>query len=228
MNCVETKNKIEALLDGELDEIEKDAIEHHLWICPSCLELKERTAAFSCLLQSAVILEPSARLDERVFKSFKNHHVSQTFWQRTIFGIFAIPKPIFAAFLFITLVASWAAFQIGKLSSTDVSMTSPQLESNINPASITETKIQTVTVEVPVIREKTVTRVVYIRENKNPKKEKEKFIIPAQNNSPLFSSTVADNGFYTDVSLKGFEPSAEISAKIIKEVKPKEVKENEK
>ncbi|HEX8286920.1 MAG TPA: anti-sigma factor [Pyrinomonadaceae bacterium] len=231
MNCVETKNNIEALLDGELDDITKDAVEHHLWICPACLKWKERMASFSSLLQTSNIPAPSPLLDERVMKSFEIRNASESFWHRVVFGKLAVPKPVFAALLLLMLCSIWLAFQAGKINSTEVSMTAPSIVSNEIPVQNAEPKIQTVEVEVPVIKEKTVTRIVYVRETKNTINEKNetnttnekgKSGVLIRNDAPQFSSTVTDKGFFTDVSLKGFEPSAEINAKIIKEVKENE------
>lgn len=231
MNCVETKNNIEALLDGELDDIARDEIEHHLWICPACLELKERMTTFSSLLQMSDIPAPSAQLDKRVMESFKTHNASESLWQRWVFGGFIVPKPIFASLLLLMLGSTWLAFQMGKISSTEILMTAPSIVLNEIPIQNAETKIQTVAVEVPVIKEKTVTRIVYVREpkntineknEKNTTNEKGKSGVLVRTNAPQFSSTVTDKGFFTDVSLRGFEPSAEISAKIIKEVKENE------
>ena len=100
-------------------------------------------------------------------------------------------------------------------------MTAPSAIANETPAQTPdETTIRIV--EVPVIKEKIITRTVYVREPKNNKNEKNKSSADArQNNLPL-SSSVTENGYFTDVNLKGFEPSAEINAKIIKEVKEDE------
>jgi hypothetical protein len=85
-----------------------------------------------------------------------------------------------------------------------------------------QTEVQTVVVEVPVIKEKIVMRTIYLRQPKINKNEKSKFSdVLRQSDLPL-SSVVANNGYFTDVSLKGFQPSAEINAKIIKGVKEDE------
>ena len=223
MNCIETKKNIEALFDNELDDEMKDAVEHHLWICATCRELREQTWSLSSLLQMGSIVLPSDELDKRVMRSFQKRHIPNWSWRRMIFGAFVIPKPAFAALLIMALAGLWLAFQIGKISSMTVSMTAPSVIPNEIPVQIpAETKVQTVVVEVPVVKEKIVMRTVYIRESKNYKNEKNKFAGSKENNSPLYSSTVADNGYFTDVSLKGFLPSAEINAKIIKEVKEDE------
>lgn len=224
MNCIETKNNIEALLDGELDDDLKDTVEHHLWICPACCELKEQMRSVSNFMQMSRIIPPSAELDKRIMKSFQNHHASNSSWRRIIFGAFVVPKPIFAALLILATAGFWLAFQIGKINSTTVSITSPSIISNEIPIQTpAETRVQTVVVEVPVIKEKIVTRTIYVRDSKNIKNEKGKSSADSrQNNLPLYSSSVTDNGYFTDVSLKGFQPSAEISAKIIKGVKENE------
>ncbi|MDQ6786334.1 MAG: zf-HC2 domain-containing protein [Acidobacteriota bacterium] len=224
MNCIETKKNIEALLDGELEDEIKDAVEHHLWICAPCRGLREETASLSGLLQTSRIDLPSAELDRRVMKSFKNHRASSWSWRRVVFGAFVIPKPVFATLLILAMAGLWLSFQVGKISSTTISMMSPSVNTNEIPVSMpAETKTQTVLVEVPVIKEKIVTRTVYVRDEKNNKNEKIKSSADSrQSNLPLYGSTVAENGFFTDVSLKGFQPSAEIHARIIKEVKEDE------
>ena len=224
MNCIETKKNIEALLDDELDDDLTDAVEHHLWICPACCQLKEQMRSISNLMQMSRIIPASAELDKRIIKSFQNHHASKPSWRRVVFGGFVVPKPIFAALLILAAAGFWLAFQIGKINSTTVSMTSPSITSNeILVQTPAETRVQTVVVKVPVIKEKIVTRTIYVRDSKNNKNEKGKSSADSrQNNLPLYSSSVTDNGYFTGVSLKGFQPSAEINAKIIKEVKEDE------
>ena len=223
MNCIETKKNIEALLDGELENAQKGAVENHLWICPNCRDSREQMLSLSSLLQVNRISPPSMELDKRLMNSFRNHHESsKSRWHRLIFGAFVIPKPALAGLLILALAGFWLAFQIGKINSSAVSINPPPVFEN-PMQSPSETKVQTVVVEVPVIREKIITRTVFVREQKINKSEKIKPSTDVkQNNLPLFSSTVAQNGYFTDVSLEGFEPSAEISAKIIKEVKEDE------
>lgn len=225
MNCIKTKENIEALLDGELDDRQKDAVEHHLWVCSDCRELREKTAALSNLLRANLFDSPSADLNERVMKSFKNHHAPDGFWRRIVFGAFIVPKLVFATLLILASAGFWAAYQIGRINSTVVSMSSPAADANeLRVHTPGEAKIKTVVVEVPVIKEKTVTRTVYVRAPRHDKNEKIKSTARnSQANNPLsYGSTVAESGFFTDVNLQGFEPSAEMNAKIIKEVKENE------
>ena len=226
MNCIEMKKNIEALVDGEINGALKESVERHLLVCRDCCELKEEMILLSSFLQTSEIAPPSAELDDRVINSFRQHHkpiVPTSSWQRMFFGSMAIPKPVFAALLILAMAASWLAFQIGKINSATVFVQSPFVVTNEIPVQTpAESPAQTVFVEVPVIKEKIVTRTVYIREQKNSKTEKTETPADSKQDFLPSSSSVADNGFFTDVSLKGFAPTEQINAKIIKEEKKDE------
>jgi hypothetical protein len=223
MKCIENKKNIEALLDNELDDALRDAIEGHFQVCPVCRESKEQASSLSTLLQMSQIPLPSTALDRRIMKSFRRQHESVPVWRRFILGTFAVPKPAFAALLILAMAGFWTAFQVGKIYSTSISISEQLGETTKAPIPMPEqTEVQTVVVEVPIIKEKIVTRTIYLRQPKINKNEKSKFLdVLPQTDLPL-SSVVANNGYFTDVSLKGFQPSAEINAKIIKGVKEDE------
>ncbi|HSK73158.1 MAG TPA: zf-HC2 domain-containing protein [Pyrinomonadaceae bacterium] len=223
MNCIETRKNIESLIDGELDGAFKESIERHLLICASCCEVKQEMSSLSSLLRTSRIPSPS-ELDRRVIESFRSRQKPAVAWWRgLIFGGFVMPKPVFAMLLILAVAGAWLAFQIGKLNSTTISIISPSVASNEIPVpTSSEPKIQTVVVEVPVIKEKIITRTIYVREPKINKTEKVK--APADSKLDILPSvnSVAENGYFTAVNLKGFEPAAEMSAKIIKEEKKDE------
>jgi hypothetical protein len=223
MKCIENKKNIEALLDNELDDALRDAIEGHFQVCPVCRESKEQASSLSTLLQMSQIPLPSTALDRRIMKSFRRQHESVPVWRRFILGTFAVPKPAFAALLILAMAGFWTAFQVGKIYSTSISISEQLGETTKAPIPMPEqTEVQTVVVEVPIIKEKIVTRTIYLRQPKINKNEKSKSLdVLPQTDLPL-SSVVANNGYFTDVSLKGFQPSAEINAKIIKGVKEDE------
>jgi hypothetical protein len=223
MKCIENKKNIEALLDNELDDALRDAVEDHFQVCPVCRESKEQASSLSTLLQMSQIPLPSTALDRRIMKSFRRQHESVPVWRRFILGTFAVPKPAFAALLILAMAGFWTAFQVGKIYSTSISISEQLGETTKAPIPMPEqTEVQTVVVEVPIIKEKIVTRTIYLRQPKINKNEKSKFLdVLPQTDLPL-SSVVANNGYFTDVSLKGFQPSAEINAKIIKGVKEDE------
>ena len=225
MNCIETKKNIEALVDGEINGALKESVERHLLICRDCCELREGMILLSSFLQTSEIAPPSTELDERVLNSFRNHQKTgvSSSWRQIFLGSLAIPKPAFAALLILAMAAAWLAFQIGKINSANVSVPSPFVVTNEIPVQVpAESPAQTVFVEIPVIKEKIVTRTIYIREQKPNKTEKVKPAADSELNFLPSSSSVADNGFFTDVSLKGFTPTQQINAKIIKEEKKDE------
>lgn len=222
MNCVESKNNIEALIDGELGGALKDAVENHLRICRACEETKDEMILLSGFLQTSEIKLPSAALENRLMQSFRQRQKAEkvSSWRQIIFGAVAIPKPVFAALLLAAVTASWLAFEVGKINSSIVSMTAPTIDSQVQMPP--ETEIKTVVVEVPVVREKIVTRTIFVREKPENQSGKAQPAAASKSNILPSSSSVADNGYFTDVNLKGFQPSAEIGAKIIKEVKEDE------
>jgi hypothetical protein len=228
MNCIETKNNIESLIDGELEGSLKQSIESHLLVCRKCCELREDTILLSSILHTNEIATPSEELDERVMNTFRLRKTATTavpipFWRKIFFGSVAIPKPLFAAILLIATAISWTAFQVGKSDSTIVEVASPVVFKNEVPVQIPSgPTIKTVVVEVPAVKEKIVTKTVYVRVPKSENPTKDESSADAKPNFLLTSSSVADNGYITDVSLKGFELPTEISAKIIKEEKKDE------
>lgn len=223
MKCIENKKNIEALLDNELEGALRTALEDHLQICPACRESKEEVSSLSSLLQTSQIPMPSAALDPRVMKSFRKHHTPAPVWRRFFLGTFAVPKPAFAVLIILVIAGFWAAFQFGKINSTSISITEQlggTAHAPVQPLS--QPTVEPVVVEVPVIKEKIVTRTIYLRENKNNKNEKTKSLNALPQSDLPLSSSVANNGYFTDVSLQGFQPSAEINVKIIKGVKEDE------
>ena len=101
MNCIDTKKNIEALIDGELDDVLKDAVENHLLICRACCETKEEMILLSSILHTASPAPPSNELDAQVMKSFQKHHAaSMSRWRQIIFGSFAVPRPVLPRFWF--------------------------------------------------------------------------------------------------------------------------------
>lgn len=223
MNCIETRKNIESLIDGELDDALKEAIERHLLICAACCELKQEMISLSSLLRTSQIPSPSSQLDWRMIESFRSRQKTAVAWWRgLIFGGFVMPKPAFAMLLILAVAGAWLAFQLGKLNSTTISITSPSVAGNEIPVQTTsEPAIQVIKIEVPVIKEKIITRTIYVREPKINKTEKIKAPADSKFNILPSVNSVAENGYFTAVNLKGFEP-AEMSAKIIKEEKKDE------
>jgi hypothetical protein len=89
--------------------------------------------------------ESSVELDQRALESYRRHIHSGRFWRRWLAGSIRIPVPIAAAAVLLLCATSFLAAR----KAASLSIESP-------PAAVS-TKI----VEVPVFKEKIVTRVVY-------------------------------------------------------------------
>ena len=224
MNCAEAKENIDGLMDGELCNPLDGEVEDHLRMCRLCHEIKEERVLLSAVLRASEIVPPSSLLDDRVLNAFREHHEKKhlRLWYGAIFGTFSIPKPVFAAILVLAVAAPWLAFQIGKINTSTILVPQPvfavdRADPFLGPPR-SETK--TVIVEVPVIKEKVVTRTIYVQ-GSSKKRRVDSETGSSSNLLPSYNS-VARRGYYTDLDLKGFQPPAKIGVQIIKEVKPNE------
>jgi len=223
MNCVDIKKDIGALIDDELGADERDRLDSHLLTCVDCRETLEWTKCLSNLLTVGHIDPPSVSLDERVTRSFREHYSRKQapLWRRVAFGSFAIPKLAFATVLVLAIAGLWLAFQLGRINATTISIPAYADLSSTSPAEINApNKTRTITVEVPVIRDRIITRTVYIRSFKRDQIRREDGGTIGSNALTTFSS-IGQSGYFTDANLQGFQTPAEIGVRIIKEVKTK-------
>ncbi|MGI8669733.1 MAG: anti-sigma factor family protein [Aridibacter sp.] len=245
MKCIDIEQKLNELLDGELGLSEKATVETHLESCDSCQTQFENMQAISGNMKQNLVISAPSLLDEKMmnaFQNFQNEKLAEIPTEKTKtqkIGWFGIPKFAFAAALLLFGLVGITAFQIGKISASEVSIIMPQVqESKVldnstnadfaenkqpNVGNVATTKIIEVPVikekivEVPVIKEKIVTRVVYRNtENKN--------VVGNKENLPKFSKTkevastngLKDNEFSTQINLKGFQLVSELKPQIIK------------
>ncbi len=151
----------------------------------------------------------SRALDERVFASFQAEFARAPWWRRFFTASIRIPVPAFAAACLLA-VAGFAVFasKIKIPASQPVSL-APQI------TTVTKTE----TVEVPIIKEKIVTKIVYV-ERAAPNAPIAKTIL-ATTSSPIsnelkIASHIAGDNAYTNVDLSGYQPVEEMRVRIIK------------
>jgi hypothetical protein len=175
----------------------------------------------------------SSKLDGRVMQAFARYHEikQRKKWRSAIFGQIIIPKPAFALALLLFAVFTGLAFQLGKmttaktLSEVSVAKAANQLpqipEPNISSKSIeesinntSETSVIKYT-KVPVVKEKIVTRVIYINKTQRETPPKPLSTKLTENNFSL-NSSVNENKYSTQVNLKEFQPVAEMKVKVTK------------
>ncbi len=240
MNCEKVNALIEAFHDKALNTNEKAGMEEHLAGCFSCRKKQERLSALSALIQKSSVPEPSASLEQNLLQAFSAHHEkpakSPVWWRQIFAGSVSIPKPVFAAALIAVAVIVTAAHLIGRNAATALNAETsssaqfPVSASSTSPEIIEQTKI----VEVPVIKERIVTRVVYV-EQKGRAAAK-----PAQNRTLIagrkelrrsepisnpketsltMNGSVAENGYFTRIDLTGFRPTNGMNARVVREEK---------
>lgn len=232
MNCEEASLLIEEFYDGEMDSQSKSRLEEHLSVCQSCGLKLERMMRLDYLLEQSSMPPPvSAQLGQTLMAAFRNQHEKVApplnWWQRIFVGSVMIPKPVFAAIMLAIALAVLAVSirddERGAPSpvSTNIAVSSPAASTPPLPEVIEKTKI----VEVPVVRERVVTRVVYVerkgservaqnplRGNKQQRKAKEDNVNLV---NLAMSGAVEDGEYVTRANLAGFQPIAEMKTRMI-------------
>jgi hypothetical protein len=241
MNCGKVNALIEALHDKALSTNEKAGMEEHLAGCPSCRKKRARLSALSALIQKSSVPEPSDSLEQNLLQAFSAHHdkssKSLVWWRQIFAGSVSIPKPVFAAALIAIAVIVTAANLIGRNAANTLdaeTISSAQVPVVSAPSASPEIIEQTKIVEIPVIRERIVTRVVHVE------RQRRTADLPARN-SALFSSrkdqrrnspnsnpkdtfptmngSVAQNGYLTRIDLTGFQATKGMNARVVRDVK---------
>lgn len=232
MKCNEVKENLDALLDGEAAIFQTEKIENHLENCFSCQTEFKNLQMLSRTLKQNLPVSAPAFLDEKIFSEFENFHAAkraekpQEKSSKEKIGWFGIPRFAFAAALVLFTLATISAFQIGRMSASEISLVMPEVQENTAvkqdeksmPVKIVEVPvIREKIVEVPVIKEKIVTKKIYInQENAVENEDKSKV-------STALNEMKANNEYLTPIELKGFQPVAKIKARITKK---SEVNEN--
>lgn len=238
MKCIDTKENLDAFVDGEIEISLAEGIKRHLENCAACqAEFKSLQVINGSLKQNLRVSAP-AFLDEKVLSAFKAFHEEKRVekvreeTQTEKIGWFGIQRFAFAATLILFALATISAFQIGKMSASEVSIVMPRIEENkalmtaefagSNPI-MDERSIPTKFIEVPIVREKIikvpvikekiVTKTIYADKDKENKVRSN---VPAKNNLALKNS-VKDNEYLTQTNLKGFQPVSDFKLKITKE-----------
>lgn len=227
MQCFEVEKWMEQFADDELAFLFKKDVEIHINDCRSCERILIGIQKVRGLMKHSLpVVSPSAQMDARVFEAFNRRHLKNTAKppvsrRNKIFGSFAVPKPAFALAAILFAVALGLAFQAGRITATDVNLTvdfrelsAPKSET-VFPAELKE-EPEIKTEETPVIRERVVTRVVYIDSRKNEVVKVKNHRAKTDSDNFTLNNTVADDGYMTHANLKGFKPTTEIKPTVIK------------
>ena len=230
MKCIEAEKKLDAFFDGEI--ISSKEIEAHLENCASCQTIFENLGAMRRTLKQNFTVSTPPLLGEKVLSAFQKHHkVKRDEPKRKPekIGWFGVPRFALAAAMILFTLATISAFQIGRLSASEIVISLPQIEQNSNSTQIENefepqemtTKIVEIPVikekivEVPVIREKIVTKTIYVY-----KPEKSTNFLTGKEDFAL-TNKIDDNKYLTRSNLEGFQPVSEMNLRISKEVNQK-------
>lgn len=239
MNCEKASLLIEELHDGELAGQVENHVKEHIAACLFCSVKFEEACKLDGLLNRASAAPlPSPLFDQKLMHAFKAKHQREekryAWWNRLFSGSINIPKPAFAALsiliaaAFITANIMWKRSASPAIAAAEFSVeTAPNLLPPVSPEVIERTKI----VEVPVVKEQIVTRVVYVeRKSTSAKKNQNQSSVPARNilsknlpNLPFREANLAAkapeavNKYITRVSLDGFQPTEEPKVRVIRE-----------
>ena len=244
MKCIDVKENLDALLDGEISISPQRAIENHLENCVYCRAEFNYLQKLGQTLKQNLTATAPASLNTKIFSEFEKFHaakrsakISETAPTERI-GWFGIPRFAFAAAIILFTLATFSAFQIGRMSADNIIVETPRVPENqsltvnqnaenspakneISPAAkIVEVPvIREKIVEIPVYKEKIVTRIIY--KNAPVKSENnagENTFIPPVGaaNNLILSSRLKDNRYSTQVNLAGFQMVSQLKPQIIK------------
>ncbi len=231
MKCSEVEQQINSFIDDELETPLAGKVGFHLKQCRACSETFDNLRALRGILKRNITVADSSRLDANVMKAFALYSTNnqKKNWRNVIFGRFVISKPAAAFALLAFAVFTGFAFQLGKMSATDVRVEMPFMKMvNLAPEAsepnlpsefgerFERTSVAPVIkfIKVPIFKEKIVTRIVYA--NKEPRNDTNFKSIKTSPANFALNSSINENRYATQVNLKEFQPVGEMKAKIIK------------
>jgi hypothetical protein len=172
--------------------------ESHFDLAGSVEEVEEERE-FKALLDKWQVSASSRSLDQRVLLAYRAQTARRSLWRRMLTASIPLPVPA-AAVLAVILV--WGATALLRQRPAPA----PQA-----PAIVERTR----TVEVPVVQERVVLRVVY-RERKRVPAAGTGSLHAPESMSLALASGENSQGYFTDTDLAGFQPNAEMNFKVIK------------
>lgn len=226
------------LFDDYTDEILKEEaiseISKHLADCESCAfaykQFHREQELFERYLHNA---------DESpvLWKNLQESIIplkAKPWWLRIFEGSISIPKPVLAAALILIAAAFISANVMWKRSvvaSSEIVL-KPTVPTVDNATKQPEVIEKTKFVEVPVIKERVITKIVYVERPKTRSLRSESPDLASTGSNQSIEKSVKDNitvsgipadkGYFTQIDLSQFQPTNETKVRIISEVKGNE------
>ncbi|HYO92768.1 MAG TPA: hypothetical protein VEQ40_14090 [Pyrinomonadaceae bacterium] len=220
-NCRRTESQLVDLLFDDLDAEHKLRLLTEIENCASCmgqyLSFSETLLVFDRTAQAPLPPESywplyNAALRNRLQAPAQTPSaekvLSVPFWKRLLTMKLPIPAPIAAALIIGLIISSALALKPAP--------TAPVVAPSMPP--IENVRI----VEVPVVKEKIVTRTIYVeRKHAAERRTRPPSLVAARTTEPN-DSAIADSkhedepGFFTRANLKGFQPADDMKLRVIK------------
>jgi hypothetical protein len=159
---------------------------------------------------------------------------AKPWWLSLFEGSISIPKPVLGAALILIATAFISANVMWKRSvvTTSEIALKPSVQTVDNASQQSEVIEKTKFVEVPVIKERVVTKIVYIERQKTRSLRSESTVLALTRSNRFIEKSVKDNitvsgipadkGYFTQVDLSQFQPTNETKVRVISEVKGNE------
>ena len=251
MKCIDIKENLSALLDGEIKKSWVSELETHLENCASCRTEYENLRIVGESLRCNLRVSAPVALDEKVLSAFQTFHHGKRGEkiekaekagkaQAGNIGWFGVPRLALAAMFVVFALATIAAFQLGRMSGTNVELSGIETKTDAAPATLktanvgeddspdnsTASAMRTIAVpdvkekiiRIPVVREKIIVRTVYknLNTEKNMKNDDKTILKNTDDQDFTVKSRLRDNQYSTQVNLKGFQVVSELKPVIIK------------
>ena len=219
-DCSEVENKIVDLIFGELSEDERLRLKDEIDGCSDCLsEYRSMNGAMRVFDEACDASLPDESFWPQHHEALRQHladnaprasvnHVS--FWKHLLTFKLPVPVPIAALIVIALLTLTALALRTPTAAHTLTIAAQP------SPETPTPLKV----IEVPIYREKVVTRTVYV-EKKTQDKNGSRSKLPDQQRaaSPLTASKEKESDIFMRANLTDFQPPDEMRIRVIKRSK---------
>jgi hypothetical protein len=225
-DCRTMESRLVDLVFGELEAEEKPHLLAELEACDDCLnDYRSMTGTLLIFDQAVEASTPDERYwpEHQAMLRQRLEQIAPTviapkrepLWKRIFAARLPVPVPVAATLVLALLVSSVMALRPSTKEA--ITTTTPQVVKQAQPKVI----------EVPVVQEKIVTRIVYVEKKTRERNEARRPNTTIQRNNPTLTARRAEEesvqgGFFTHANLTDFQPADEMRIRVIKRSNPDE------
>lgn len=225
-DCRTMESRLIDLVFGELEAEEKLHLLAEVEACADCLnEYRSMTGTllvFDATVESSTPDESywpehQAMRRERLEQIYPHANAPERepLWKRIFTARLPVPVPIAAALTLALLVSSVLALR----------PSTKEAPAAVQPPAVKQAQPEII--EVPIVQEKVVTRIIYVEKKEREKKEGGRRLPNIQRNDSTLTARRAEEesvqgGFFTHANLTDFQPADEMRIRVIKRNNPDE------